>query len=987
MEAEDYAELLAQLRFAYEAIIPKHGGTIAQHLGDGVMATFGYPEGREDDGRRATEAAIDLHDWAKQSSLSSYPARRAGHLNLHTGIHSGLVLAEGGDALSGSVKLFGSPVNISARLAEAAGSDEILVSHETLGGDMHFFLTDAGRTLELRGIPEAVTVHRILGRSGIKTRFEARSKRGLTPFTGRQAELGVLAAELKEVLRGRTNCTVIAGGPGLGKTRLADEFLTRAAGQDWQILRAYCETYLSAEPMQPFLQILRSMFGLTHGMSATDASKVIERGLTKLDPSLAPYRGVLLRILSYDLPEAEGQFTPDHVVLAVVEILKSYAARKPAVLFIDDWQWADNATRHIFASIRAASDCAILPLLAARAGNPEELGFGDAKIMMLEPLNSGETGEAIGRLLPGHSSFVFDQIQAYSGGNPLFLEELCHSAGARNDPDHGNIYLRGEAWLEKLIEARVERLPGPQAELVSTAAVIGNVVPCQLLEAITGYSPGHPLLCALAEQDLLYPGEQTGTFRFKHGIARDVIYNAVGLHERRAMHARIAETLKRKAESAAAEELYELLAYHCGAAGAVEEAARYAELAGDKAIAASALDRAQLQYRAALAAVDLLEHSSENRRRWISIAQRMAFACVFDPSREQLSILLTAVEHARSLGDPLEIARTKYWVGYILYALGEYAKAVAHLEIAQDHAVKANNPPLLTQVRATLGQACAAACDYEKALKLLSSAIEIKRRFRKNNKPAVGLAYTLACKASVLGDRGQFQEAHEIIEEALSAVRSANHEVEGSVLAWRSAVFLWQGKWVEAHASAQDARQVGERVKSFYIYAMGVCIAAYAGGKVKLNSECLQSLKDSASWLENSKRALFTSLNYGWLAECSADVQSWREVRHYWARAVIRGRMQDRIGEAMAHRAMARAAVADQARRQPEDYLRLARKNAELRQSPREFALNTLCEAEIRSSRESSTTIAALIDEAETAFDKMGMTWHLAECERLRAQL
>lgn len=981
MEAEDYAELLAHLRSAYETIIPKHGGTIAQHLGDGVMAAFGHPESREDDGRRATEAATDLHEWTKnQAAALAIP--HISRIWLHTGIHSGLVLAEGGDALSGSVKLVGNPVNIAARIAAAAQSDEILVSRETLGADKHFFRIDAERLLELNGIPERVAVYRILGRSSVKTRFEARTERGLTPFVGRLAELDVLHAELDKTLCGGTRCTVIAGGPGVGKTRLVEQFLSRAASQDWRILRAYCESYLSAEPLQPFRQILRSIFDLTYDMSAQDACDAIDRRLAELNPTLAHHRGALLSILSYNLAESERQLSPDQAALAVIEVLKSYAERKPAILFIDDWQWADDATRHVFAEVRAIGDRPILALLAARDGSPEELCFVQAQLITLDPLTSEDTHKTIGRLLPGRTAFIQERIKTYSGGNPLFLEELCHLAAARDEPDYSGFALRGEAWLEKLIEARVERLPAPQAELVRIAAVIGNVIPFQLLEAITGYASSHPLLHALAEQDMLYLGEQAKTFRFKHGIAKDVIYNAVGLRERRALHAKIAKALQDRAASAE-EELYEPLAYHYGAAGAVEEAARYAELAGDKAMAASALDRAQVQYRAALAAVDLLEPCQENTRHWMSIAQRMAFACVFDPSREQLMVLLTAAERARSLGDPLDIAKAEYWVGYIFYALGEYAKAVAHMEIAEDYAARSNDAPLLTQVRATLGQAYAAACDYEKALELLSSAIDVKRRFRKDTRPAIGLAYTLACKAAVLGDRGQFKEAHDILEEALSAVRGANHEVEGSVLAWRSAVFLWQGRWDDALISAQDAKQVGERVKSFYIFSMSVCIAAFAGWKKDGDPECLKSLKDSATWLENKKRGLFTSLNFGWLAECSADIGSWPEARRYWARAVARSRVSDRLGEAMAHRAMARAAAADRSRMPLDAYLRYARRNADQRQSPREIALNKLCEAEIRL-RGEATAVAALLDDAEAAFLDMGMSWHAAECQRLR---
>ena len=127
------------------------------------------------------------------------------------------------------------------------------------------------------------------------------------------------------------------------------------------------------------------------------------------------------------------------------------------------------------------------------------------------------------------------------------------------------------------------------------------------------------------------------------------------------------------------EEPYELLAYHYGASGEAAEAARYAELAGDKAMAASALDRAQIQYRAALAALDQ-ERAVSTYERWLQIAQRLALCCVFDPSREQLGVVQRAVELATARNDRSAMARAEYWVGYITYALGESGTATRHLE-------------------------------------------------------------------------------------------------------------------------------------------------------------------------------------------------------------------------------------------------------------------------------------------------------------------
>ena len=983
MEAEDFAELLASLRRACEEVIPKHGGTILRIQGDGILASFGYPEAREDDGRRATEAALDLHDRVRD--LRPECSRSlAGSLRLHTGIHSGLVLLEEGDAVSGRMVLVGNAANVAARICDAAETDKILVSEETLGAESHFFQTDAGQALKLQGIADPITVYSIMGRAPVGTRFEARTKRGLTPFVGRQAELETLRRSLQVTMQGKPSYLAVVAPAGLGKTRLAEEFLSRSA-DDVQIHRGYCESYLSAEPAQPFLQILRSLCGLNYRMSAALAAEALERTLVSIDPALIVYRPVLLRALSLGIP-GESQHPPESIVAAIAKLFDALAAKQPLLLFIDDWQWADDATRQVLGAIRGLGQRPIFVLVAARELAPGDVGMGEAQVIKLAPFSADEAEQTIAHLLPGKDKFVTAEIRGYAGGNPLFVEELCHSAAHDHGNRQGGKALGGKAWLEKLIEARVERLPAEQIELVRTAAVIGNVIPLRVLESLTGYRADHPFVLALTDQDLIYPGEQPGTLRFKHGIARDVIYELVGLRQRKVLHLRIAETLRHQVSPGLEEELYEPLAYHYGAGGDLTEAVRYAELAGDKAMAASALDRAQVQYRAALSALDATA-SGANYQRWMQIAQRLALACVFDPSREQLEVVMRAVDLAAAHGDRHSKACAQYWVGYIYYALGEFGQAIHYLEIALNEAMGVGNEPLVKQIRATLGQACAAGCDYEKAILLLDEAIDAKRQRRRSDRPAVGFAYTLACKAAVLGDRGLFAQSYEYFDEAFDSVRGAGHQVEGSILCWRSGVALWQGRWDEARGCALRAQQVGERVKSLYLYAMSLALGAYASWMLQGSPASLKAIADATSWLETRDRGLFLSLNYGWLADGMVAGKDWNVARGYAARALMRSRKHDRIGEAMAYRALARASAAGVSGKPADHYLALAMQNAVARGSAHEVAVTQLCDAEIKLARGQSAPAAALLDQAEAAFEALKMPWHLDASRKLRRSL
>jgi class 3 adenylate cyclase/tetratricopeptide (TPR) repeat protein len=989
METEYYAELLGYLRRIYTEVIPKFGGTIVQIQGDGVLAIFGYPDAREDSGRQATEAALALHHSVRELHVDMPVPRTA--LTLHSGVHSGLVLFDEGDLVRGRFEMLGDATNIASRLSDAAEAGEILVSEETLGPESHFFQTSGCRPLLFKGNDEPINVYRILARASIGSRFEALARRGLVPFVGRQTELRALEGNLQDVIAGNSRYAAIVAPAGLGKTRLVEEFLRHAASLNCQIHRGYYENYLSAEPLQPFLQMLRTLFGIDHGMSANAATAAIQDTLSSIDPELSRHQGELLRVLSIDTREAStsdaSRVGGENTIAAMLDLFDRLAEKSPVVLFIDDWQWADDATRLLVGAMRSMERRAVMVVIATReftAGDPDMNG---ARILELAPFTEEESAATIRQLLPRIDPFLVTEIHRYSGGNPLYIEEMSHSA-AHGDSDERLRHGRGgTAWLTVMIESRVARLPNQQIEVVRAAAVIGNVIPCWLLKEIAGCDEEHPLVRGLAERDFIFPGEEAGTLRFKHGITRDVIYDAVGLHQRRAMHLRIAKSLQQRGSIGAGEEAYEALAYHYQASGQYEEAAHFAELAGDKAAFISALDRAQAQYLAALAALDMLEPSRNTYLRWISISQRLAKASVFDPSREPLKELQRSVTLARTHEDQDAIAKGEFWLANVNYALGEARVAISHCERALEAAKKFGDNKVIVQIRTTMGQAEAAACEYDRSLPLLEEAIEIQRKHRSSARPAVGLSYTLTCKGSVLGDQGLFPQAHACFEEALEAVSGSNHGVKGSILCWRSAVYLWQGRWDDAQRCAVEAERVAERVRSRYLYAMSRALAAFGSWMTTRRIESLQAIVEATTWIEAHDRVQYISLNYGWLADAMVANGQFSEARNSAAWALARGRKGDRLGEAMACRAMARASARGIGRRSAHHYLALAMNAACERGSPHEIAVTQLCHAELMHACGDRVRAEESLREATSGFARMEMAWHLDEASRLRRAL
>jgi class 3 adenylate cyclase len=987
LEAEQYADALNALRQACRTVIPKHGGRIAQLLGDGAVAIFGYPDPHEHDGRNATEAALELHAAVQSYRIPGSDASRA-ELTLHTGIHAGVVLLGEGDVELGRFELLGTVPNIAARLAEAAQRDEILVSAETLGPESYFFETSELRFLSFKGVAAPVAVYRVHGRARVQTRYEASTHRGLAPFIGRATELGVLDACLAEVRGSRQRRLAIRGSAGLGKTRMAEEFLQRALTAGCQVHRGYCEGALSAEPLQPFLQILRDVFAIGHETSATDAVRAVRSAISALDASLADHERELLRLLS--LVEPGAPVDPERVGAALRALLRRLAARRPQVLFIDDWQWADDGTRQLVRAIGALADSALLVLLSTRDTAANDPDLEAVSVLDLAPFTKEEATQSMAGFLPTADPFITEEIYAYSGGNPLFIEELCHFAV--HDGGHRLLasQQKSAAWLNMLVESRVARLPAEQADLARVAAVIGNVVPSWLLETITGYDESHPLVHALAAQDLLFP-VQPGTLRFKHGITRDVIYNAVGLDQRQAIHGRVAAALLARSGGTPQEDAYEALAYHYAGAGQFAEAFRFARLAGGKALAASALDRARAHYRAALYALDQLgtEHT-EVARHWCNVLQEFGMVCVFDPlgAGDQLPIFERGVQLATRSEDQDLIARAEYWLGYYCYARGDLRRSIEHSDIALGLARRQENLRLEAQVRATLGQALTSASQYDRALENIDAAIEVKQRFGRGSvHMAVGSAYTLACKGVVFGDRGEFALAHECFAQAKALLRGSDHQVSSSLHAWLGLVLLWQGRWQEAEQTAETAVRVAQLVRSTHLFSTSSAVSAYAHWKQTCSSDAIARILAATSWIETRGGAFSISLNYGWLADVLVASGDVAQARTHIARAIVRARRLDRFGEAMAYRAAAKMACVDNDFARADRYLALAMRASISRQSRHEVAVTRLHHAEVALTQGDRATARAQLDAASEAFSAMLMHAHLERAQELRREL
>lgn len=939
-EPEFYDDLIERLRETQIEIVARHGGEIARFEGDGIICIFGYPQCHEDAGRRATETAIDFH--AAAAALDCDFASGSRPIRLHSGIHAGVVLLSDGDIVRGRFEMRGDPTNVASKLCHHAESDEIIVSEAALGADRHFFQSGPRRHVRVNGHTQPVGVYNIFGREAPTTRFVARTRQGSTAFMGRAVEMARLRAWLAG---GPKGLMLVAGPAGIGKTRLLAEVLGEAEAAAVTVHRSYCEAYLGARPLQPFTQLMRSITG------DPDADLSDAAADSGLGPSIEVMRALLARA----------------------------AEAGPCILAIDDWQLADGASREMLDAL-AAGAAPIGFLIASRKADPRLQATKAAGTIEMPPLSALEAEAVIAARLATPDPFLVRRIGEESGGYPLYIEELCHApsrATGEMESDERN------AALDMLIQARFADLPPEQATLVRAASVIGNMVPAHLFEAVTGISVGDPAVAALADADFVYPSEIGRTLRFKHGVTREAIYRAIGLEERQALHGRVVDALKEEAERRGEQSLLDSFAHHYAESGDPMRALPYAIRAGDAALAAGALDRAQDLCRTAFEIV--VERGDEALRARLiwPLLHKYGLACIVDPAPDQLPLIREMARRLEALGHAAARVRGEYWIGLVAYCLGDARVSVFHLTAARRAAEDLEDTRFMPQIELKLAQSLFAAGSYAEADAMFTRVLD-----------AISLdpgqiddeshVYGLCSHGLFHADQGDFDAAVRRFAEADLVLGSTAPPMLASYLTQKSGVCLFRGEWAEALIAAQDCLAASERARTRYQAMMAKALGAYAQWQLDRDPAAVQTLVGAVRWFTAGASQQRTSLVYGWLADIMAESGRPDLARYYAARAIERvRRVGDRLGEAMAYRAVARVAAARGDGGRAGRYLAAACRSATIRGSPREQAQNRLCEAELALAAGDRARAGPMIEAARAAFAGMGMAFFADRAEAM----
>jgi predicted ATPase/DNA-binding CsgD family transcriptional regulator len=439
----------------------------------------------------------------------------------------------------------------------------------------------------------------------------------LPALVGRLRESDTLWTRFEAATAGHTGVVLIAGEPGIGKTRLLDSFAAHAISTGARVLRGGASEAAGMPPYLPFLEALGQHVRATPPEELRVQAGDMAGILAIILPELAAQLGETPR--SYPLPPEQARL---RLYEAVSAFLAALANERPLALIFDDLQWADGATLDLL--VYLARRQRAIPLLvvgAYRAGDAEgRAAFAQTlaelnrlrtlDLLTLGPLDAEAMVALAEEYLGGPVTAPLGEVLfRHSEGNPFFAEELLRNwrdAGALNQTEHGRWTLTTTQapalppGIAGAVRQRLVRLRPETLELLRTAAILGRTFDTALLAEVVGQDvEAVEESLREAEQASLLNGAMTGAQRvytFSHDKIRESLYDDMTHARRQRLHGFIGRALEARSQSSAAQRLAEL-AYHFARSGDRIRGADYARRAAQQAMVAYAPEEALAQYR------------------------------------------------------------------------------------------------------------------------------------------------------------------------------------------------------------------------------------------------------------------------------------------------------------------------------------------------------------------------------------------------------
>jgi len=816
LDAEDWRTLVNTYLDEASAAVTGLGGHVLKKLGDGLMALFGYPHAQENDAERAVRAALAI-----QRALVEINARNASkdapELSARIGLDSGQVVVDA------TGEVFGDAPNIAARVQGAAEPGSILITATVQRQTAGLFVAEDRGQHELKGMSAPTTLYRVVRASGGGRRGGARA---LTPLVGREEELDLLGRRWKRARKGEGQLALIVGEPGLGKSRLMEEFHGRLGETPHTWTEWSSSQLLQNTPLHPIAEWGRQRFGAELPAEQRLADLENTLVLSGLDPT--EYAPLLAPLVDVLLPEDRAaKLAPEELrrrqLAAMTAWILAAARTQAIVLAFEDLHWADPTSLDLMRAL--AERGAQAPLLIIATARPEFRPPWSVRshhsAISLSPLDRAQIAKMVHELSSRHElpRDIVEGVSERTGGVPLFVEEVTRLLLERGEQGGAQAI---PPTLQQSLAARLDQL-GSARETAQIGAVLGRGFSYALLQSVAGLDEGalQSALERLAEADILFvegDGAQAA-YRFKHALIQDAAYDSLLKSRRQALHRRAAEVLR----DANAEP--EAIAHHFTQAGLDDLAVEWWGKAGDQALRRSAFQEAISHLGKAIAMADKAAvgtsapgagdalASSQRVKLQTDYGQAMMYSKGF-AAEETKSAFARAAELAAKTDDFSQRFAAAHGQWTVALVRGELKSA---REMASTFLEEAENEGRLVEAgvaRRGLGLICYVAGDFARARAHCERALaacepqrdrETRERFSEDTG-----CIAMSILAVTSWQLGEVEHARELIEMANRRALELDHAPSmAHPLQWKFFLELLRGDAASALAAAEALAALG----------------------------------------------------------------------------------------------------------------------------------------------------------------------------------
>jgi class 3 adenylate cyclase/predicted ATPase len=708
MDPEDLREVISAYQKCVAETVQRLGGFVAKYMGDGVLVYFGYPQAHEDDAERAVRAGLEL--VAAVGSLKTHAP-----LQTRVGMATGLVVVGDliGSGASQEQAIVGETPNLAARLQGIAEPNSVVIAESTrkLVGNL-FELGDLGLH-DLKGISGPAPAWSALRPCSVESRFDALHAGGLTELVGREEELELLLRRWSKAKAGEGQVVLLSGEPGIGKSRLTAALIERLAIGPHTRLRYFCSPQHTDSALYPIISQMERAAGFAHDDTAQAKLDKLDVVLAQTSTSVqdAALFAEMLSLPSdgrFPTLQLDAQRRREGTLEALTAQVVALSQSNPVLMIFEDTHWIDPTS--LEALSRTAELIRTLGVLLIISYRPEFeppwIGQPHVTALTVNRLGQREIAAMIegitgNKALPAS---IKQDIMERTDGIPLFVEEITKAvveAGSDEAAERLAATIAPHsvavpASLHASLMARLDRL-GAAKEVAQIGAVIGREFSHSLLAAVANKSEAElkSAVDRLVDAGLLFRQGQPphAKYLFKHALVQDAASGTLLRDPRRALHARIAETLESQFEEVA-EVQPELLARHCTEAGLIEKAAFQWGKASYRSLARSALVEAVAQITRALDQIATLPSTPDLRRQRMELQVALITPLVHVKGYAALETKTAAeqahllIQECEALGEPPEDALLLFsalygcWVSSYVAFKGDVARDLSQRFLA-----------------------------------------------------------------------------------------------------------------------------------------------------------------------------------------------------------------------------------------------------------------------------------------------------------------